>query len=152
MTFIKGLFKSSTISEEAGISDCKDLRNSIESLNGSASNSFIHVTRSWTACSSFFNLVVWHWTCFQLFWEELRYLFILFHSCYIATLFVFLVVVNNCFSFLSNQPCLTLDFRFIVFSIHKSIGWHKYGKPVIDCTKCILYFFQSFGNLFIIAH
>ena len=60
------------------------------------------------------------------------------HPC--NTLFAFLVVVNNCFSLCSScsHRCFNFEFRFMVVSIHRSIGWQEYGSPVMDWAKCSL--------------
>lgn len=116
-------FRSCTNSGEATRPDCSDLSVGEEMSKGSASKSFMHASRSWTACSSFFILAGWHSTCCLWRRWHLRLFFTVEFT--LATLFAFLVVENSCFSLCRSwiHPCFSFEFRFKVVSIQRSSGW-----------------------------
>ena len=89
------------------------------------------------ACSCLFSLADWQSTCFDRF----LMLFIFDSSAWpiFPILLAFLIVENSCLSFWSrfSHPAFSEDPRFIVTSIHKSIGLQEHGSPVWGCFLSI---------------
>ena len=81
----KAIQKSVTSSGVASRPDCSDLRIEFDGLNGSAFNSTMHTSRSWTACSSFFHS---SWLAFNVLPVEILIILIplesSFHSCHVV--------------------------------------------------------------------
>ena len=120
----KAIRKSVTSSGIASKPDCSDLSVGLDGSNRLASNSTMHTSKSWIACSSFLILAGWHSTCFL--WRFWHFWFLCRAAFTLATLFAFLVLGNNCFSFCNSwsHPCSSLELRFIVVSIRRRSGWY----------------------------
>ena len=150
------MLRSRATSSNALIPDWIDLSMGFVGSNRSHLNLSKLDRISWTACSCFFSLAGWQSTYFDHFLLLFRFDSIAWRI--LPILLAFLIVENSCLSFWSriSHSAFSLKLRFIVTSIHKSIGWQEfetkknvekemYSAPLVNLGTWHIYL-PNFGH------